>query len=86
MAIRRIATAKPGKGKPAVTIEINGNTTELEHAELIAYDTPAKILIEMERRTGIELSGVFFHVNRDNSIAMATGKPPSPWPEDAPKE
>lgn len=85
MAIRRIATSRAGKGRPAFATEVDDNLIELEHADLTTFNTPAKVLAEVERLAQQSLP-FFFHFNRDGSLAVATGAPPDVWPEDEPKE
>ena len=82
---RRIATAKAGKDQPAVLIELsNGDKAEIGHADLATHNTPAKLRIEDERQVKYSLTNVYFHLNRDGSIAVAAGVAPKVWPEDEP--
>ena len=83
MSVHRIATIKAGKGKPAVLIEFNtGKPVEISHADLTTHDTTAKLLAEAERQSERTLADFYFHINRDGSIAVATGEEPPVWPED----
>ncbi len=85
IGLSRIATAKAGKGKPAFAVEIGGRLIEIEHAALSTHNTAAKLLVEAERQAEQSLP-LFFHFNRDGSLAVASGAPPDVWPEDEPKE
>lgn len=82
----RIATWKTDKGgRSAVLIRIDQRELTIAHADLITYDTAEKLKAEIERQASlsdVELPELFFHVNRDNSIALATGSAPKVWPED----
>lgn len=77
----RLATFKPG-GDTGIIIElVGGRRAEISQAALGTLETPAAILAEAERQAGRTL-GIFFHVNRDGSVALATGREPEVWPED----
>lgn len=80
MGFTRVATFR-SVAKLAVIIEVDGETVEISHAALATHDTPAKLKAEAERQAGKGLA-VFFHINRDGSIALATGAAPGVWPED----
>lgn len=85
MAIRRIATSRAGKGRPAFALEVDDKLIELEHADLSTHNTSEKVLAEVERLAQQSLP-IFIHFNRDGSLAVATGWPPDVWPEDEPEE
>lgn len=84
--MERVATWKTDKGgRPAVLIQIDGRELAVTHVGLAIYDTAAKLEAEIERQavlSNVQLPRLFFHVNRDGSIALATGFPPKVWPED----
>jgi len=83
MDIRRIATARAGRGKPALVIQFSsGRPVVISQADLVTYDTPAKLRAEAARQAGRGLAEVYFHFNRDGSVAVATGQAPAVWPED----
>lgn len=92
MLISRIATLRDPK-QPALIVEVvenprqgDGHKFEISRAE--AEDKTAEQL-ELALSTkadliGVSLPNVHIHVNRDGSLAIATGKePPKIWPEDA---
>jgi len=81
--IKRIGTARVGRGRPAFAVQIGAQTIELDHADLATHDTAAKLLTEVQRRAGRSLP-LFFHYNRDGSLAVAYGAEPLLWPEDDP--
>jgi hypothetical protein len=75
---QRIATSsKAGK---AIQLSVDGKLVSIDRATLPA--TVEAIRAELERQAGGALSGVFFHFNRDGSLAIAVGKEPDPWFED----
>jgi hypothetical protein len=78
MGWNRIASTAAG----GVVLDDGAVKVEIAAAALGTHDTPAKLLAEAERQAGKALSGVFFHVNRDGSVAIATGQEPDAWPED----
>lgn len=84
--MERVATWKTDKGgRPAVFIQIDGRELAVTHAGLETHDTTAKLEVEFERQaslSNVQLPELFFHVNRDGSIALATGFAPKVWPED----
>lgn len=58
---------------------------ELRKAGLARFNTKAKLESEAKRQLGQQkLQGIFFHINRNGSIAIATGAEPDIWPEDVP--
>ena len=85
MALTRVATSSR-ETKSAVIIAVDGKTLELSQAQ--TADTTAeqiKVLLESAASlSNVQLPTVTMHVNRDGSIAMATGKLPKDfvWPED----
>jgi hypothetical protein len=86
LAITRISTAKSGKGL-ALAMDEDGETiVSLRHDELTTYDTIAKIKLEVNRQAARILQNVYFHINRDGSLAVATGFEPSIWPENEPED
>lgn len=84
--VSRIATWKRAAQGPAVLVEVDGKEVKVAHADLITYDTAAKIKTELEARAGKVLSGLFVHRNRDGSLAVAVGQEPGVWPEDLPPD
>ena len=85
MPLTRIACWKDSKQGSAVVIEIDRAKFEVTHANLTTYDTVEKIKAEIERQASLsakQLPKIFFHKNRDGSIAIATGDEPKVWPED----
>ena len=84
MALKRIST----RGGVVVVNDGQGDIT-LTKIEVDARDKdPSKVQEDLESKAGRSLSvQVFYHKNRDGSIAVATGSPPMTngvvvWPED----
>lgn len=82
----RIATWKGAVQGDAVCVVVDGQTASIDHDDLAIHDTPAKLKAEVEGQLGQELPGLFFHINRDGSVAMAIGAEPPIWPEDEEEE
>jgi len=81
MALTRMATWKrAGQGK-AVLLEVDDRRIEIDHAHLPTLNTAAKLKARVENLAGQKLA-VFFHINRDGSVAMAWKETPEVWPED----
>ena len=84
IAVNRIATRKEPELGPAVLLEAGGLTlVEIRHTDLTALNSVAKLLAAAELQAGHSLDDVFFHINRDGTIALAVGRQPKVWPEDA---
>lgn len=49
-------------------------------------ETEQEIKLLAEDEAGQPIPDLFFHINRDYSVAVATGSPPPVWPEDEPEE
>lgn len=85
MALEAIGTHKSGKtDKPAVTIRVDGRTFSLSH-EQVSDRTGTQIVADLESAaslSGVDLPRLYVHVNRDGSLAVATGREPETWPED----
>lgn len=83
--MNRIATFKSGKNPIAVIIEIGGKALQIPHADLAPFDTPGTIELELYRQASlnnVQPPRLFAHINRDGSLALATGNAPNTWPED----
>ena len=79
----RIATRKDPKLGAAVYVEIvDQPTITITHSELTTHDTAEKLKAEAERQANATLGEVFFHFNRDGTVAVALGREPTIWPED----
>jgi hypothetical protein len=78
MALTRIATWKDTL-KAAILLEVDGRLLQLSHSALPMHN------IERQASTSnVALPNIFVHVNRDGSLALATGMEPDIWPEDEP--
>jgi hypothetical protein len=77
-----VATWKDSGQGHAVELVVDSTTVEISHDDLTTLDTAAKLKSEVEQQAKQELA-VFFHINRDGSLAMSTGAEPEVWPEDA---
>lgn len=87
MPLKRIATWKRSAQGKALLIEIDKRRFEIDHAERNTFDSVKKLESEIERQASLSstiLPSIFYHVNRDSSIAIATGQKPDVWPEDEP--
>lgn len=85
MPLTRVSSWKDSKQGNATVIEIDRVKFEISHADLADFDTMEKIKAEIERQALLsakQLPDLFFHKNRDGSIAVATGSEPNKWPED----
>lgn len=81
MALSRMATWKRAEQGKAVVLVVDGRKIEVDHAALTTLDTPAKLKAAVDSVAGRPLP-VFFHINDDDSLAMAWGAEPDVWPED----
>ena len=84
MGLEKSATWKrPDQGR-AVHIVVDGYSLEITHNDLARLNTEAKVQREIDRlaRLNDVTLPIFAHVNRDRSIAIATGAAPEIWPED----
>lgn len=89
MALTRVATWKDAKQGKAVLLVIDGQKLEISHADLATFDTEKKIKDELELQAtigNVQPPAMFVHINRDGSLALATGAAPKVWPEDVPEE
>jgi len=83
VGIRGVATWKSAEQGPAVMLDYGGRKIEFSHEDLIELDTAEELYAAANEIFGEDFpKPVFFHVNRDNTIAVATGAMPSVWPED----
>lgn len=85
MGIKRIATTRDARKAYAVLIETRRGRYQLTANDLLTHDAAKKIEVELKRQADItadSLSSIFVHVNRDGSLALATGAEPNVWPED----
>ena len=85
MSIRRVATFKAEKYAAAVALEVGGVKLEIQRTDATALASADAVKAKLEQlaATGkVALPRVFVHVNRDESIAIATGEAPRVWPED----
>lgn len=83
MGLTRITTRKPTKGPVAVTIEVDGKQVDISYADkLTRFNSEADFKAEIERVVGTKIP-IFVHFNRDGGVAIATGRAPEIWPEDA---
>ena len=67
-------------GDGGIVIEVDG--VRITIGDLSSYDTAAALKAEAERQAGGSLDDLYFHVNRDGSVVIATGSAPAVWPED----
>lgn len=84
MTLQRIATWKDAK-KEAALLVVDGIKLKVEHADLSRLDTAKKIETELNSQastSNVALPRIFVHINRDGSLALATGALPAVWPED----
>jgi len=84
MGLTRVATFRDVK-KAAVLLVIGGDRVELSHGDLSIHNTAeavGEVLSARAGLAGVVLPRVFVHVNRDGSLAVATGRVPKVWPED----
>ena len=83
LGLKRVSTRKQLDYNP-MTIEIGEHIFTLTWGDLIKTNTDKKIkryLIDAASEFGIDVSNIFVHINRDSSIAIATGQEPAVWPE-----
>ncbi|MCK4444176.1 MAG: hypothetical protein KAW09_06510 [Thermoplasmata archaeon] len=63
---------------------MDGKECQLTQVRRLAYRHKRSIVAEIKaqaREHGITLPDIFIHINRDGSLALATGAPPHVWPE-----
>lgn len=79
MGLTRISTRKG-----EFVIEINGRSAAFTKEDITArVGKEAQIKAEIEGKLGRALGiPIFFHRNRDGTLAVATGRAPEMWPED----
>ena len=85
MGLTRVATFRDVK-REAVLVVVSGWRAELSHGDLSTHDTAQAVESEVLRQVSgfnTKFPGVHVHVNRDGSLAVATGEKPKVWPEDA---
>ncbi len=85
MTLTRIATWKTAAKGYAIILTVDGHDLKLEHTDLVTYDTAKKVEDELSRQASVsaaEPPAIYVHVNRDGSLALATGSAPEVWPED----
>lgn len=78
MAYQRISATADG-----VVVKTEVDLVEVTAGELALCANAAAILQLVQVRAGKLFNDLFFHVNRDDSVAVATGVEPKIWPEDA---
>lgn len=83
MKLSSIGTSRKAEKTTAAYITVDGKRLTIPRADLAEHNTAEKLTAEIERQAKAKIP-VTFHVNRDGSIALAVGKPPDVWPEDAP--
>lgn len=84
MALESLATFKSHVRDEAISLCVGGKKCRLTQAQMAAYRFNRGIIAEIKaqaREHGITLPDIFIHVNRDGSLALATGAPPRIWPE-----
>lgn len=84
MSISKISVRNPGKSDDAILIVVDGKTVKLSQAAVLGK-TAAQLETAMGAAallSNVQLPTMFFHVNRDASLVVATGKAPNLWPED----
>lgn len=84
VGLTRVATSRNAK-KAAVVLEVDGKRVQMSHGDMSIYNTAAAVEEIISTRAGLAgvvLPRVFVHINRDGSVAVATGKAPKVWPED----
>lgn len=86
--IYRVKTSGPTGEEQEIEIEIEiENEPEETKITIEIYFTAGdytepELLAEAEAQAGGTLTDIFFHINADDSIAVATGAEPDTWPED----
>jgi len=85
MELTGLGTFKSTVSNDALSLRASGKECKLEHPQLAAYRFCQSIRAEIKaqaREHGITLPDIFVHINRDGSLALATGEEPVPtWPE-----
>jgi len=84
MALTGLGTFKSHVSNIALSLRENDKECGLIHPQLAAYRFNRAIVAEIKaqaRENGVTLPDVFVHINRDGSLAFATGAEPIPWPE-----
>lgn len=83
--LTRVATFKPGRRREAIVLEINGRQMKIDHADLSTFKNAKAMEAAIRAQaatSNVKLPPIFVHVNRDGSLALATGAAPNRWPED----
>lgn len=81
--IRRIGSFRSGQGGAALIIETGSGSARIERSELATFNTEGRLRGRVQQLLGHALPrDLFFHFNRDGSLAAATGAAPEVWPED----
>jgi hypothetical protein len=74
----RIGTTRTG-----IRIIRGGITCEIPRISLTTRPTVMQVETEIETVLGVNrITDLFIHINRNNTIAIATGQLPHIWPED----
>ena len=84
MALTGLGTFKSHISNDAFSLRVSGKECRLVQLQLAAYRFSRAIVAEIKaqaRENGVILPEIFVHINRDGSLALATGAEPIPWPE-----
>jgi len=85
MEVKRIATTRRTNKGYAILIGSGRGNYFLAPDDLRTFNTAVKVEAELKRQAsliGDSLANIFIHINRDGSLAIATGRAPGTWPED----
>jgi len=88
MPLERVATWRD-VAKDPVSITVDGVEiviTRQDVASLNTADDIRQFLETLALTSAVELPRIYVHLNRDRSVAVATGREPAVWPEDEVEE
>jgi len=80
---------KTVRDKPALEIVHGGKALRIDWKQVKPTTTAAFLeesVTTWATAEGLALPGVYVHMNRDGSLAVATGQKPAVWPEDEPED
>ncbi len=84
MPLQGVATWRHERKHP-LTLRVDGAEITVTRADLATLTTAeqvSQLVANLAATSRVQLPPITVHINRDRSIAIATGKPPETWPED----
>lgn len=82
MSIRAVHSGNQRSSRLYAVTFADGLTVELGKNYLPFLNSTDRLNRDLRARLGGRDERVFLHLNRDKTVAVATGAPPDIWPED----